>query len=264
MSAAPSLPPKRDLFGVGVSVTDYAAVVDACLDLAGRGSGGAVEFMCVHGLVEARHDAAFRDLLNGFEMVCPDGQPVRWALNKFHAANLADRVYGPTTMWKLCEAAAREGVGIYLYGSSPAVIGSLPAKLTAAFPALKIAGAESPPFRPLTDAEHGEAARRINASGAGLVFLGTGCPRQEQFAARHRHAIKGVLLCVGAAFDLHAGVRPMAPAFLQRHGLEWLYRLTQEPGRLWKRYLVYNTQYVGMVARETGETPGRGVAGGGD
>jgi N-acetylglucosaminyldiphosphoundecaprenol N-acetyl-beta-D-mannosaminyltransferase len=113
-------------------------------------------------------------------------------------------------------------------------------------PALVIAGFESPPFRALTEAE---AALRINASGAGLVFIGLGCPKQEAFAYRHRHSIRAVQVCVGAAFDFHAGVKPTAPAWMQKRGLEWLYRLIKEPGRLWKRYLVTNTTYCALFAR---------------
>ena len=118
------------------------------------------------------------------------------------------------------------------------------------FPALKVAGVESPPFRPLTPEEDRETVRRINASGAGLVFLGTGGPRQELFAHAHRRSIRGVQVCVGAAFDFHAGTKRMAPPWMQKRGLEWLFRLTQEPGRLWKRYLVQNSTYVLLFLRE--------------
>ena len=244
------LPPKKHLFGVNVSATTYDETVAAVLAMAAAGRGGAVEFMCVHGLVECQTDAAFRDALNEFDIVATDGQPVRWAINHFHKAGLADRVYGPECTWRLCRAAAAAGVSVYFYGSSPEVIAALTANALKAFPDLKIAGAESPPFRPLTADEDAAVVGRVNASGAGLLFLGTGCPRQELFAARHRRDIRAVQLCVGAAFDLHAGVKSMAPAWMQKRGLEWLFRLVQEPRRLWKRYLVYNSIYAAMVARE--------------
>jgi exopolysaccharide biosynthesis WecB/TagA/CpsF family protein len=175
---------------------------------------------------------------------------VRWALNYFHAANLTDRVYGPELTFRLCRAAGDAGVSVYLYGSQPNVLAALQDKLLATFPKLKIVGAEAPPFRPLTAEEDAAVVERINSSGAGIVLLGLGAPKQEIFAYEHRQSIAAVQLCVGAAFDLHAGTRKMAPAWMQRNGLEWLFRLCQEPGRLWKRYLVRNARFVGLFARE--------------
>jgi exopolysaccharide biosynthesis WecB/TagA/CpsF family protein len=188
--------------------------------------------------------------MNAFDIIAPDGQPVRWALNKFHKANLNDRVYGPELTIRLCGAAAEAGVPIYLYGSSPEVIELLSTNLIAKYPTLQIVGKESPPFRALTPEEDLEVIDRINASGAGLVFLGTGCPKQELFAYNHRESIKGVQLCVGAAFDFHAGKKKIAPAWMQKRGLEWLYRLCSEPRRLWKRYFVTNSIFVLLVLRE--------------
>ena len=152
-------------------------------------------------------------------------------------------------MMRLCGKAAEEGVSIYLYGSTTEVLGKLKAQLEDRYPAIKIVGVESPPFRPLNPEENDEVANRINASGAGLVFIGLGCPRQDVFAHENRHKIKAVQLCVGAAFDFHAGTKKTAPAWMQKRGLEWLYRLTQEPGRLWKRYLVTNTAFVYLMTR---------------
>lgn len=243
-------PVKHDLFGVRVSATTYDEVVRFVLDRAGRREGAIVDLMPVHGLVTAARDARYRRKIDRFDVVAPDGQPVRWALNRLHNAGLSDRVYGPELMRKLCRAAADEGVSVYLYGSSPEVIEKLTATLRAWFPHLVIAGAESPPFRPLTAEEDAAATRRINDSGAGIVFLGTGCPRQEAFAEAHRESIRAVQLCVGAAFDFHAGVKRMAPAWMQRRGLEWLFRLVTEPRRLWRRYLVTNAIYLALMARE--------------
>src|SRR6185312_3750395 len=157
--------------------------------------------------------------------------------------------YGPELMRRLCAAAAEQGVPIYLYGGTEEVVRRLSNRLLEWFPKLKIAGAESPPFRPLTPQEDAEAVRRINDSGARLLFLGIGSPKQEVFAFAHRDKIRAVQLCVGAAFDFHAGVKKMAPAWMQRRGLEWLFRLTQEPGRLWKRYLVANTTFLYLFAK---------------
>lgn len=243
-------PRKHALFnGVLVSATTYAEVVRDCLAAAEAGVSAAVDLMPVSVLIPAVRDAALREKLNTFDVVAPDGQPVRWSLNFFHRCKLQDRVYGPELMRRLCEAAAARGVSVYLYGSTPLVVEKLSANLKRMFPALKIAGAESPPFRPLTDEEDRETVRRINDSGAGLVFLGTGGPRQELFAHAHRRSIRAVQVCVGAAFDFHAGTKKMAPRWMQKRGLEWLFRLTQEPGRLWKRYLVQNTLFCLVFAR---------------
>jgi N-acetylglucosaminyldiphosphoundecaprenol N-acetyl-beta-D-mannosaminyltransferase len=241
-------PTKYDIFGVQVSATNYAELVDRLIRAAQTGERAIVDFMPVHGLVESHKDPSFKAMMNQFTVIAPDGQPVRWALNYFHKAGLADRVYGPTTTWKLCEAAEKAGVSIYLYGSTEEVLQQLISKLKASFPNLRIAGHRSPPFRPITPEEDAQFTREINDSGAGLVFLGTGCPRQEKFAFEHRDAINGVQLCVGAAFDFHAGTKKQAPAWMQKRGLEWFFRLTQEPGRLWKRYLVYNSVYCYLFA----------------
>jgi N-acetylglucosaminyldiphosphoundecaprenol N-acetyl-beta-D-mannosaminyltransferase len=240
-------PIKSNLFGVMVTPTHYTEVVDCVVAAAAEKNGGVVNFLPVHGIVTAATDPTFQRTVNASEMNCPDGQPVRWALNFFHRAQLNDRVYGPETMRQVCQRCAREGISIYLCGSTPEVIEQLREKLTTWYPALHIAGAESPPFRPLTSEENDALCDRINASGAGVGFIGLGCPRQEAFAKSNRDKIKAVQLCVGAAFDFHAGHKKMAPAFMQRNGMEWLFRLCQEPGRLWKRYLVTNSIFMGLV-----------------
>jgi exopolysaccharide biosynthesis WecB/TagA/CpsF family protein len=208
-----------------------------------------VDHMPVHGLIEASRDPLLNEKINHFDIVAPDGQPVRWALNRFYKTGLTDRVYGPELMLRLCRQAEREGVGIYLYGSQSTVLEQLQQNLLRRFPRLRITGAESPPFRPLTPEEDQAVVARINQSGAGLVFLGLGCPKQEHFAYDHREQIKGVQLCVGAAFDFHAGRKKMAPGWMQRHGLEWAFRLMTEPRRLWQRYLRTNSLFILKVIR---------------
>lgn len=241
--------PKRDLFGVGVTAAGPQPVIDQVMDWAHDRRSATVDFMPVHGLIEAVRNKEHRERMNGFDLVACDGQPIRWALNRFHKAGLAERVYGPTTMLQVCRRCAAEGVGIYLYGGRPEVLETLCHNLLEKLPELKIVGAESPPFRPLTEEEDTKAVKRINASGAGVIFLGIGCPRQEIFAADHRRALRGVQMCVGAAFDFHAGAVKQAPVWMQKRGLEWLYRLTREPGRLWKRYLVTNSLFVMLYTR---------------
>lgn len=238
-------PPKYELFGVHVSATRYDELVDAIMTAAKRRVPAVVSFHAVHAIVESLKDPDLLDKVNRFDAVAPDGQPVRWALNHLHRVGLADRVYGPECMARLCERAADESIPIYLYGGSQAVIETLLVKLPRRFPSLQIAGAESPPFRALTPDEDEAVAERINESGAGIVFIGLGCPKQDHFAADHAGRIHAVLACVGAAFDFHAEAKAMAPGWMQRHGLEWLYRLASEPRRLWSRYLQTNSIFLG-------------------
>jgi len=243
-----SWPPKRELFGVGVSVTNYEQAVDAAMEAAAAGRGGVATFLAVHGIVTAATDPEFRRHVNRCQIVAPDGQPVRWALNFFHGAGLADRVYGPEIMRRVCRRCAEQGLSVLLCGSTAPVLALLACRLHEMFPDLRIAGVESPPFRPMGPAENDALCRRINDSGAAVVFVGLGVPRQETFADSNRDKIRAVQLCVGAAFDFHAGNKKTAPAFMQRHGLEWLFRLMQEPRRLWRRYLVTNSIFLALVA----------------
>lgn len=241
-------PRKFDLFGVGVSATTYDEALEAVAAAASAGRPALVAHLPVHGLVSAAVNRGFRGQINAFDIVAPDGQPVRWALRALAGVRLPDRVYGPEFMLRACERAAREGLPVYLYGGSPTVAERLASAVTSRWPALKVAGCESPPFRPLTQEEDREAVRRINESGARLLFVGLGCPKQERFAYAHRDSIRAVQVCVGAAFDFHAGAKKMAPAWMQRNGLEWLHRLTQEPLRLGWRYLWTNALFLAMLA----------------
>lgn len=247
VSPSPSELRKLPVAGVGVTAAEPEAVLSQIMTWAEGGRAAIVDFMPVHGLMEAARDAVHRSRMAAFDIVAPDGQPVRWALNRLHGAGLRKRTYGPHMMRDVCAAAAWRGVPVYLYGGKPDVLAKLVAVLGERFPGLRIAGAESPPFRALTPEEDEAAVERINRSGAKIVLIGLGCPRQEVFAYEHRHRIDAVQLCVGAAFDMHAGAVPMAPTWMQSRGLEWLYRLTREPGRLWKRYLVTNSQFLAYV-----------------
>ena len=217
---------------------------------ANRGQGGLLTFAAVHCLMCGVQEPEHARRLNAFDVVATDGQPVRWALNLLHRAGLKERVYGPELTHRVCKAAAEQGISIYLYGATPPVLEKLKQNLLTQFPALKIAGVESPPFRPLSVDEDHDTIKRINYSGAGILLIGLGAPKQEKFAYEHRNSIKAVQLCVGAAFDFHAGVKKTAPAWMQKRGLEWLFRLVQEPGRLWKRYLTTNTQFVLLLLKE--------------
>ena len=237
-------PAKKTVFSVQLSPTNYQEATDTIIEAAQQRESALVSCYAVHALMTFSGDNELRSIANDFDMITPDGQPVRWALNLLHGAKLRDRVYGPDlTLW-LCEAAMTNDVPIYLYGGSPTVIEKLVDRLQTRYPALNIAGYESPPYRVLTDEEVTEVAERINQSGAGLVFIGLGCPKQDVFAHRIHNQIQAVQVCVGAAFDFHAGVKSSAPSWMQKLSLEWLYRLAMEPRRLWRRYLVTNSQYL--------------------
>jgi N-acetylglucosaminyldiphosphoundecaprenol N-acetyl-beta-D-mannosaminyltransferase len=250
-------PAKRDLFGVGVSATSYDDAVDAIIRSAAAGEGGVATFLAVHGIVSAATNAEYRQRVNRCEIVAPDGQPVKWALNHFHHTGLSDRVYGPEIMRRVCRRCEQEGLSVFFCGSTPEVLALLALRLKESFPDLIIAGVESPPFRPMMIRETDELCRRINDSGAAIVFVGLGVPRQEIFADSNRDKIRAVQLCVGAAFDFLAGNKKTAPVFMQRAGLEWLYRLCQEPRRLWKRYLVTNSIFIGLVIGNNLRASGR-------
>lgn len=245
-SAGQSLPwpEKLDVFGVGVAPTTYEEATNVIIDAAKRRERKLVSCYAVHALITFCENSQLAELSNHFDMVTPDGQPVRWALNLLHGTNLTERVYGPELMLHLCRRAADDGVPIYLYGGSPEVADQLQQNLQQMLPDLQIAGWEAPPFRELTAEEDRQVIDRINSSGAGLVFIGLGCPKQDQFAHAHRNTINAVQVCVGAAFDFHAGAKSTAPAWMQQRGLEWLYRLIQEPQRLWRRYLATNSSYL--------------------
>jgi exopolysaccharide biosynthesis WecB/TagA/CpsF family protein len=243
-------PQKYNVFGVQVTAAGHDALCDAIMSAASRRGSAVVSAFAVHALIEACTSRELGDKVNRFAAVTADGQPVRWALHWLYGARLKSTVQGYELMWQLCERAAKSGVSVYLYGSSEETLAALSANLLDAFPGLVIAGVESPPFRPLTAEEDAAMIERVNASGAGLVFIGLGCPKQDHFAAEHVDRIRAVQLCVGAAFDFLAGTKPMAPLWMQRCGLAWVYRLSQEPQRLWKRYLVTNSIFVRRLATQ--------------
>lgn len=197
----------------------------------------------VHSVVTAGLDPAFGAVVAEADMATPDGAPVAWMIRKLgHPAQ--QRINGPDLMWKYCDAASRKGESIYLYGGSPETLEILQRRLAQEFPSLRVAGAESPPFRALSEEEDARTVARINASGAGTVWVSLGCPKQERWMAAHRGRVNAVMIGVGAAFDYHAGTIQRAPKWMQNAGLEWLHRLCSEPRRLWKRYLVTNTLFV--------------------
>jgi exopolysaccharide biosynthesis WecB/TagA/CpsF family protein len=234
---------RHDVLGVMISAVDHEAVVDRVVQAARAGEPLAVSALAVHGLMTGVQDEAHRARLNGLDILTPDGQPVRWALNLLHGVGLEQRVYGPMLTLKVCEAAAAEGLPVYFYGSRPETLERLTRNLTARYPGLQVAGTAPSRFRRLSEGERAEVIRAIRDSGARIVFVGLGCPRQEVWAYEMRDALGLPMLAVGAAFDFHAGSLAQAPAWMQARGLEWLYRLIQEPRRLWRRYLLLNPAF---------------------
>ena len=241
---------KGNVLGVLVDATTYDEASAAILAAARERRPFAVTALAVHGVMTGVQDRAHGARLNSFDLVTPDGQPVRWALNSLHGAGLTDRVYGPELTLRVLAGAAAEGLPVYLYGSTDATLDRLVPKLAGLFPALKIAGREPSGFRPVKPGEDGEIAERIKASGARIVLVGLGCPRQEVFTYAMRPLLPMPLLAVGAAFDYHAGQLRIPPPWMQRAGLEWLWRLGLEPGRLWKRYLLLNPAYLALLAAQ--------------
>jgi N-acetylglucosaminyldiphosphoundecaprenol N-acetyl-beta-D-mannosaminyltransferase len=235
---------RHSILGVGVHAVDYEFAVETIASAAEQKRPCAVSALAVHGVMTGLMDPVHARRLNGLDLIVPDGQPVRWALWLLHQKKLPDRVYGPNLTLKVAQAFAERGLSLYLYGSKPEVLEQLVANLRQRFPTLCIAGYEPSKFRRLNEQERSEVIQRIQASGASAVFLGLGCPRQEVWAYEYRDQLHLPILAVGAAFDFFAGTLPQAPKLLQDYGLEWLYRLVQEPTRLWQRYLILNPMYL--------------------
>lgn len=234
-----------------LAVSDYAEVVawmDAMIDADARGWLTAA---AVNLVMSAHDDPATMRAVLGATLAVPDGQPLVWGL-RLLGHKRATRVYGPDLMVHHCARAATKGTPIYLYGGrSEEALGLLRDRLSERFPGLHIAGSWSPPFRPLTAAERERVAVEIDASGAKVVWVGTGQPKQELWMSEMRSRLQAPLLVgVGAAFDFHAGIVSQAPGWMQRNGLEWLYRLSREPRRLWHRYASQNPRFMAGFLRQ--------------
>jgi len=243
------------VLGIGVNAIDYEAAVEKVVDAAERQRPMAVTALAVHGVMTGVFDPEHFYRLNRFDLVCPDGQPVRWALNSLHGRGfpgekLKDRVYGPELTLRLCEAASQRDIPIFLFGATDEMLDRFAETLSARFEGLRIVGKRASAFQRITDRERDELAAEIVASGAKMCFVGLGCPRQEIFAYEMRPHLKMPLIAVGAAFAFHAGMLQQAPAWMQNAGLEWLYRFTREPGRLWRRYVYLNPAYVTLLAMQ--------------
>jgi N-acetylglucosaminyldiphosphoundecaprenol N-acetyl-beta-D-mannosaminyltransferase len=204
----------------------------------------------MHGVMEAQDDPTLKAILNAADLVVPDGMPLVW-LSRFRGCPLARRVYGPELMLEVCRQTATTNCRHFLVGGAPGVADRLATVLKCRFPELVISGTCSPPFQPLTEAQEEELVAMINRAAPDIVWVGFSTPKQERWMYRHRDRLKAaVLLGVGAAFDIHSGTRNQAPRWMRENGWEWLFRLFQEPRRLWRRYLIYGPQFLFYVALE--------------
>jgi N-acetylglucosaminyldiphosphoundecaprenol N-acetyl-beta-D-mannosaminyltransferase len=244
-------PATQELLGVPLALTDYERTMDwmdAAIAERRR------EYVCVaavHTVMACAEDAELREAVLGSSLTVPDGQPLVWAMNAL-GHDLPSRVYGPELMARHCERSARTGARLFLYGGrNQGALVQLALNLRTQYPGLKIVGGYAPPFRPLDPDEEAAIAGEINRSGADVVWVGIGVPKQEKWMAAMRARLDApVLVGVGAAFDFHAGLTAQAPNWIQSLGLEWLFRLATEPRRLWKRYLRYNPRFVAGFLRQ--------------
>jgi N-acetylglucosaminyldiphosphoundecaprenol N-acetyl-beta-D-mannosaminyltransferase len=238
------VPARVDVLGVEVSAIDLAqalAVIDGWI------ASGAREYVCVtgvHGVMESRRDAGLRLIHNRAGLVTPDGMPLVWLVRQAGFGHVG-RVYGPDLMLACCAASIARGYRHFFYGGAPGVAERLRDRLIERFPGLQVVGTYAPPFRPEGSVEDGEVLAAINTAAPDIVWVGLSTPKQERWMDAHRPRLTApVLIGVGAAFDFHAGVKRQAPRWMQRAGLEWFFRLTQEPRRLWRRYTYNNTRFL--------------------
>lgn len=243
--------PKKHVLGVGLSTGSFAQHIKLFVEYGAARRSAYVCCVNAHMCVEAHNDPAFAAVVNGADFATADGMPMLNQLNRRHQLG-QERVAGNDIMPALMAEAAAQGLGIYLYGGKQEVLDLIVARAAKDWPTLRISGIESPPYRPLSNAEMEDAAERINASAAHIVLVSLGCPKQEKWMAAMKGKVNAIMLGMGGAFLLYAGVDSRAPKWMRDLSLEWVYRLALEPGRLWKRYLVTNTTFLWLSL--TGES----------
>ncbi len=242
-AAPPVLPARLPVLAAGIDAVSLEAATGRVLAWARAGESRAVCAANVHVVMEAADHPDFAACLAAADLVTPDGMPLVWVL-RAAGMKAQSRASGPDLTLALLARAEAEGIPVGFHGSTPGTLAALRAALAARHPVLKLVYCESPPFRPLSPGERAAEVAAIRASGARLLFVGLGCPKQERWVAGRRGEIPAVMLAVGAAFDFLAGTRRRAPAWMRAAGLEWLHRLLAEPGRLWRRYLVLNSRFL--------------------
>jgi N-acetylglucosaminyldiphosphoundecaprenol N-acetyl-beta-D-mannosaminyltransferase len=247
-TALPTLE-SRHIVGMRVDGTSYDDAAQRVVEWAKAGESRYVCIASVNNVMHARDDESYMEIMNGADLVTPDGMPLVWGLRTLGVAH-ASRVYGPSLTPLVCERAARAGIPVGFYGGTPEVLERLRSNLLRDHPELRIVYSWPPPFRALTFEEEQRVVEEIRASGARIVFVGLGTPKQEQWMVRQRESLGAVMLGVGAAFDFIAGQKKQAPAWMQKRGLEWVFRLATEPRRLWRRYLYSNPRFLGLFAAQ--------------
>ena len=253
-----SVPETIDILGVSVSAIDMPMALETIEGWIAERHSNYVCFRDVHGVMLCQKDEALMRIHGSAGLVAPDGMPLVW-VGRLMGARRMRRVCGPDLLPALCERSLARGYRHFFYGGAPGVAERLAEALQARFPGLAVAGTFTPPFRPLTGEEDAAAVRTINASKADIVWVGLSTPKQERWMAEHLGRIQApVMLGVGAAFDFHAGAVRRAPRWMQRSGLEWLFRLLAEPRRLWRRYLVLAPKFVVLAVLQVLGLRGRG------
>ena len=244
-------PPSVEVLGIPLAITDYSRTMDWMDATIVDGGRGYVCVAATHTVMACQEDPELREAVIRSDLTVPDGQPLVWAMNAL-GQNLPSRVYGPELMARYCERSIETGTKMFLYGGrNQGALVQLALNLRRRYPGVQIVGGYSPPFRELTAEEQERVAEDITQSGADVVWVGIGVPKQEKWMAQMRPRLATpVLIGVGAAFDFHAGLVPQAPALIQSAGMEWAYRLAREPRRLWRRYLRYNPRFVTGFARQ--------------
>ncbi len=230
-----------------VNVCNYESAVKRIVEMVRAGNGGYVCMSTVHMIMESYDDSEYGKKVNAADMVVSDGMPLVW-MQKLQGVAEADRVRSPALMPLLCGYAAKNNLSVGFYGGKQEVIDEICERAKKDFPNLNIAYACSPPFRPLTVEEDLEITAAINQARPDILFMGLGCPKQENWMAAHKNKLKTIMIGVGASFDFYAGNVKECPEWLQKSGLEWLFRLTQEPRRLWRRYLILNPRFIWLAA----------------
>jgi N-acetylglucosaminyldiphosphoundecaprenol N-acetyl-beta-D-mannosaminyltransferase len=245
-----SLLPRINVLGVGISAINLQQAIDEIEGWIRSGAQRYVNVCTVQTVMECQRAPALRTIVNRSGLSTPDGMPLVW-LSHWHGHQSAGRVYGPDLMLALCDRSAATGHRHFFYGGSPGVAPLLVQRLTHRFPGLRVTGHHSPPFRPADAPEDPAVLDAINAAQPDIVWVGLGTPKQDYWIARHRAQLNApVLIAIGAAFDFHAGLLRQAPGWMQRRGMEWLFRLIQEPRRLAFRYLVYNPLFIARTAQQ--------------
>jgi N-acetylglucosaminyldiphosphoundecaprenol N-acetyl-beta-D-mannosaminyltransferase len=242
-------PERRKILGIGVDATSYEDATARVTEWALRGESRMVCLGVVASVMEARESASYRAALESADLVTPDGMPLVWMLRGL-GASAASRVYGPDLTLRVLRSAEAGGIGVAFYGSSEEVLERLVANLRKRFPRLEVAFQRAPPFRQLSQEEDDEAVSAIIESGARILFVGLGGAKQDLWMAEHRGRMPAVMLGVGAAFDFLAGTKPQAPRWMQNAGFEWIFRLTTEPRRLWRRYLRHNPRFAFLAMKQ--------------